>query len=58
MELELGGRVAVVDPVAVLTASIAEVEVVNYRDCNLGRDVLSACSRYILNFRDVAFLLR
>jgi hypothetical protein len=30
----------------------------NYLDCNIGRDVLGAFPSYVLNFRDMAFLLR
>jgi hypothetical protein len=30
----------------------------NYLDCNIGRDVLDQFTEYIINFRDMSFLLR
>lgn len=58
VELTLGDTVAVVDSVDVLTQSIVRSEVENYLDCNVGRDVLESFASYVLNLRDMAFLLR
>jgi hypothetical protein len=57
LELALGDTVAVVDSIPVLPTSIARTDAENYLDCNLGQDVLRAFSRFVLNFRDMAFLL-
>lgn len=57
-ELALGDTVAVLDSVAVLPQSIVGSGPENYLDCNIGRDVLNSFSRYVLNFRDMAFLLQ
>ena len=56
--LSLGDTVAVLDSVDVLLQSIVPVASENYLDCNIGHDVLDKFSRYVLNFRDMAFLLR
>lgn len=58
VELALGDTAVALDSVAVLTQSIVRSEAENYLDCNIGRDILGSLSRYILNFRDMAFLLR
>jgi hypothetical protein len=58
VRLALGDTVAVVDSLDVVPKSIARTESENYLDCNVGHDVFDAFSRYILNFRDMAFLLR
>jgi hypothetical protein len=58
VRLHVGDTVAVLDSVDVLEQSIVRAEPENYLDCNLGHDVLDAFSGYILNFRDMAFLLR
>jgi hypothetical protein len=46
------------DSVDVLTQSIAPTPDDNYRDCNLGHDILDKFSGFMLNFRDMAFALR
>lgn len=56
--LALGDTAVVLDSVAVLPQPIVHSEAENYLDCNIGRDILNSFSRYILNFRDMAFLLR
>ncbi|MDP9350105.1 MAG: retropepsin-like domain-containing protein [Chloroflexota bacterium] len=58
VELALGDTAVALDSVAVLTQSIVRSEAENYLDCNIGRDILGSFSRYVLNFRDMAFLLR
>ena len=58
IRLSLADTVATLDSVRVLPRSIAVNSSSNYLDCNIGRDVLDAFSRYVLNFRDMAFLLR
>jgi len=54
----LGDTTARLDSAAVLTRSIARDARDNYRDCNVGHDVFDAFSSLILNFRDMAFVLR
>ena len=58
IRLSLGDTVATLDSVRVLPQSISANASGNYLDCNIGRDVLDAFSRYVLNFRDMAFVLR
>lgn len=58
VELALGDTVVVVDSVDVLPQSIVRSEAENYLDCNIGRDILDSFSKYVLNFRNMAFLLR
>lgn len=58
VELALGDTFVIADSLDVLTQSIARSESENYLDCNIGRDILDSFSMYILNFRDMAFLLR
>jgi hypothetical protein len=58
IRLSLGDTVATLDSVRVLPQSIPANASGNYLDCNIGRDVLDAFSRYVLNFRDMAFVLR
>jgi len=54
----LGDTTATLDSAAVLTKSIARDATENYRDCNVGHDVFDSFSALILNFRDMAFVLR
>ena len=54
----LGDTTIVLDSVDVLTQSIAPTPDDNYRDCNLGHDILDKFSGFMLNFRDMAFALR
>jgi hypothetical protein len=58
IRLSLGDTVATLDSVPVLPHSIVANATENYLDCNIGRDVLGAFPRYVLNFRDMAFVLR
>ena len=57
VRLALGDTVAVVDSIEVLVQSIVRDSAENYLDCNIGHDVLDAFPHYVLNFRDMAFLL-
>jgi aspartyl protease len=56
--LAVGDTVAALDSSDVLTQSIARDSTENYLDCNIGHDVLDAFPRTIINFHDMAFLLR
>jgi hypothetical protein len=56
--LAVGDTTATIQTVDVLTVRITRMESENYLDCNIGRDVLDQFTEYILNFRDMAFLLR
>lgn len=58
LRLSLGDTVATLDSADVLLQSIVPTASENYLDCNIGRDVLNAFTRYVLNFRDMTFLLR
>ena len=58
IRLSLGDTVATLDSVPVLSQSIVANAADNYLGCNIGRDVLNAFSGYVLNFRDMAFVLR
>lgn len=58
LSFALGDTTATLDSAAVLTKSIAQDAHDNYRDCNVGHDVFDAFSSLILNFRDMAFVLR
>ena len=40
------------------SSSITRDSTENYLDCNIGHDVLDQFSRTIVDFRDMAFLLR
>jgi hypothetical protein len=55
--LSLGDTVATLDSVDVIPQSIAPTSE-NYLDCNIGKDILQQFSRYVLDFRDMTFLLR
>lgn len=56
--LVVGDTVAVLDSSDVLTQSITRDSAENFLDCNIGHDVLDAFPRTIINFHDMAFLLR
>lgn len=58
VRLALGDTVATLDSADVVLRSIVPAASENYLDCNIGRDILNTFSRYVLNFRDMAFLLR
>ena len=56
--LATGDTVATLKTIDVLVHSIARDETENYLDCNLGHDVFDQFDEMIVNFRDMAFLLR
>ena len=56
--LAAGDTVATLKTLDVLVNSIARDETENYLDCNLGHDVFDQFDEMIVNFRDMAFLLR
>jgi hypothetical protein len=56
--LATGDTVASLATLDVVTRSIARDESENYLDCNLGHDVFDQFHEMIVNFRDMAFLLR
>lgn len=56
--LVTGDTVATLKTVDVLVNSIARDETENYLDCNLGHDVFDQFDEMIVNFRDMAYLLR
>lgn len=56
--LGVGDTVVILDSSDVLLQPITRDTSENYLDCNLGHDVLDAFPRTIINFRDMAFLLR
>ena len=58
IRLDIGDTVATLDSVSVLPHGIVANTSGNYLDCNIGRDVLGAFSQYVLNFRDMAFVLQ
>jgi hypothetical protein len=58
MELGVGDTVATLDSADVLTNRIARNASEDYRDCNLGHDLFDRFSAYVIDFRDMAFLLR
>jgi hypothetical protein len=58
VRLAVGDAVAALDSVDVLPESIVRDQAENFLDCNLGHDVLDAFASYVINFRDMAFLLR
>ncbi len=58
VRLAVGDTVAALDSADVLVRPITRDPADNYLDCNIGRDVLGAFPSYVLNFRDMAFLLR
>lgn len=58
VRLTVGDTVVALDSVDVLPQAITRDEAENYLDCNIGHDILDAMPRYVLNFRDMAFLLR
>lgn len=56
--LAVGDTTATLPTLDVLVQSIARDESSNYLDCNLGHDVFDQFGETIVNFRDMAFLLR
>jgi hypothetical protein len=56
--LAVGDTTVALDSTEVLLQPIVREASENYLDCNLGHDVFGAFSSYIINFRDMAFLLR
>ena len=58
VRLALGDTVVTLDSSDVLTRSITRDSTENYLDCNIGHDVFDQFSRTIVDFRDMAFLLR
>jgi hypothetical protein len=58
MVLRAGDTTATIHSVDVITTRITRTEGQNYLDCNIGRDVLDQFTEYIINFRDMSFLLR
>lgn len=58
VRLAVGDTSIVIDSTSVLTRSIVQHEEDDYADCNLGHDVLDALHGYVIDFRDMAFLLR
>jgi hypothetical protein len=56
--LVVGDTAASLPTLDVLVHSIARDESSNYLDCNLGHDVFDQFGETIVNFRDMAFLLR
>jgi Aspartyl protease len=58
VRLTVGDTVASLKTLDVLVHSIARDESSNYLDCNLGHDVFDQFGETIVNFRDMAFLLR
>ncbi len=53
----VGDTSIVMDSVDVLPNSIVSDPADNYLDCNIGHDILDTFSGFILNFRDMAFIL-
>jgi hypothetical protein len=58
MVLQAGDTTATIHSVDVITTRITRMDGQNYLDCNIGRDVLDQFTEYIINFRDMSFLLR
>ncbi|HET7321990.1 MAG TPA: retropepsin-like aspartic protease, partial [Longimicrobiaceae bacterium] len=58
VRLAVGDATVVLDSTFVLTHSIEDHPEDNFLGCNLGHDVLDAFGEYVINFRDMAFLLR
>lgn len=54
----LGDTSIVMDSVDVLPGSIRSNDADNYLDCNIGHDILDSFSGFVLNFRDMAFVLQ
>lgn len=57
-KLEVAGTVATVKTLDVVTQSLVRDEKENYLDCNLGHDVFDQFAEMIVNFRDMAVVLR
>jgi hypothetical protein len=58
IQLDVGDTVVRLDSSDVLTVSITRDTSANFLDCNIGHDVLDQFPLTIINFRDMAFLLR
>jgi len=58
VRLAVGDTAVSLPTLDVLVNSIARDESSNYLDCNLGHDVFDQFGETIVNFRDMAFLLR
>lgn len=58
VRLALGDTIATLDSASVLTHRIARNASEDYRDCNLGHDVFDSFGEYVIDFRDMAFVLR
>ena len=58
LRLALGDTVVTLDSADVLTQSIVRDSADDFVDCNIGHDVLDAFPSYIVNFRQMTFLLR
>jgi len=58
MRLVLGDTVVVAKQLDVVLQPLVPNVEDNYLDCNVGRDVLGAYSELVLNFRQMAFILR
>lgn len=58
MRLVLGDTVVVAKQLDVVLQPLVPNVEDNYLDCNVGRDLLGAYSELVLNFRDMAFILR
>lgn len=57
-QFTVGDTVVNLDSTNVLTVSITRDTSANFLDCNIGHDVLDQFPHTIINFRDMAFLLR
>jgi len=58
MRLALGDTVVVSRQLDVVLQPLVPNAEDNYLDCNIGRDLLGAYSELVLNFREMAFILR
>lgn len=58
VRLAVGDTVAALDSVDVVLHTITRDAAKNYLDCNVGHDILDAFPSYVLNFRDMAFVLQ
>jgi hypothetical protein len=58
MRLALGDTVVVSKQLDVVLQPLVPNVEDNYLDCNIGRDLLGAYSELVLNFREMAFILR
>jgi len=58
MRHALGDTVVVAKQLDVVLQPLVSNVEDNYLDCNIGRDLLGAYSELVLNFREMAFILR